>query len=446
MPLVLLCVLAISACGKQRVVPGRDGKLDTYQDMIRDLNDFPQDLTVYAKAARPDAKLLGADEQLAQDRRFNEKFFSAFEMTSTRAKAKTVASAFGKGARGYVDANTPWSDADWNRMKANANLKHFPSRSERAITVRHTSLRELPTSMPRSSKPKDINPSNPFDLFQYTSFHTGTPMFIAHQSADGQWVYVENSLVGGWLPAADVAVVDQSFINAYRQDKLVALVSDNVRISTNSGQTIKAQLGTILPMADRQDDLNYMSVIVPMRDRDGRAYMETARVTKADAVIKPIPLTPRNIAAVGNKMMGQPYGWGGMYENRDCSSTLRDLFIPFGIWLPRNSAAQAKSASLERLDSLSGPEKEARIINVGVPFMSMIWMPGHIGLYLGKYRGQAAFFHNIWGVRTLEPDGSDGRHVIGRAVVTSLQPGKELENLYNGSTIRDRITGVSTLP
>ena len=30
-----------------------------------------------------------------------------------------------------------------------------------------------------------------------------------------------------------------------------------------------------------------------------------------------------------------------MYQERDCSSTLRDLFTPFGLWLPRNSGQQA---------------------------------------------------------------------------------------------------------
>ncbi len=73
-------------------------------------------------------------------------------------------------------------------------------------------------------------------------------------------------------------------------------------------------------------------------------------------------------------------------------------------------------------------------------------MPGHIGLYLGNVDGKPVMFHNVWGVRVNEGPGHDDRHVIGKAVITTLEPGKELPNLYNDQTLIRRIGGISFLP
>jgi len=145
-------------------------------------------------------------------------------------------------------------------------------------------------------------------------------------------------------------------------------------------------------------------------------------------------------------MMGQPYGWGGLYEWRDCSSTARDVFAPFGIWLPRNSAAQGRSgSSFIPLEGLDGAEKERLIGASGVPFMSLLWMRGHIMLYLGQYRNESVVFHNIWGLRIVEEGNDNARHVLGRAVASSLRLGRELPALQDGAALLDRLKGMATL-
>ena len=35
---------------------------------------------------------------------------------------------------------------------------------------------------------------------------------------------------------------------------------------------------------------------------------------------------------MANRILGQSYGWGGLYET-DCSAALKDL-LSFGLWLP----------------------------------------------------------------------------------------------------------------
>ena len=137
--------------------------------------------------------------------------------------------------------------------------------------------------------------------------------------------------------------------------------------------------------------------------------------------------------------MGQPYGWGGYLFNRDCSLAMRDLFVPFGVWLPRNSSAQAKAWQFISFVKASPSGKESIIKDEGVPFATLLWLRGHITLYIGEYKGEPVMFHNVWGVRTVEGNDNNARFVVGRAVVTSITPGDELKNLYRGTTFVDRL-------
>ena len=174
------------------------------------------------------------------------------------------------------------------------------------------------------------------------------------------------------------------------------------------------------------------------------AQLAPASLTTADAVPWPLRMTPGNVAKVGNFMIGQPYGWGGMFGDRDCSALTRELLATFGIWLPRNSVSQARTGSIIMIEGMPTETKEDQIMRNGVPFLSLVGMRGHIMLYVGKYNGRPVIFHNVWGVRTVEGSDTDRRFVIGRAVVTSITPGAELKNLYRTTTFADRLRTLST--
>ena len=97
-----------------------------------------------------------------------------------------------------------------------------------------------------------------------------------------------------------------------------------------------------------------LAVLVPVKN-GSRATVVTLTLAHEDAAIKPLPMTPAQVALIGNVMMGQRYGWGGMFGDRDCSALTRELLTPFGIWLPRNSLSQARSGRrrARRVSSLS---------------------------------------------------------------------------------------------
>lgn len=426
---LLLCLALLPGCAQRTTVPRAPSPASA---TLEDLRVFPQDLTVYARAAGADKAILSREEQRAQAARFIGRYFGAWDMDRASIRKKEVAAAFRK-ARGYKDGSTRWTQPEWDALRANAALEHYPSAAQPAITIRNTDLRELPTRERRFSEPTPDPHANPFDYFQYSLLPVGTPLLIAHTSRDGRWHYVECAVAGGWVAAQDVAPVGESLRAAYRNGPFVTPLRDKVPLG-DTGAT--ADIGAILP-SDGADTL------APVRGPDGMAALRPVRLAANQAAAWPLPMTPRRVAGLGNVMRGQPYGWGGMFGDRDCSGLTRDILAPFGIWLPRNSVAQARVGVVHPLTG-DARAKEARILQNGVPFLSLVGMRGHIMLYVGRHKNRPAIFHNVWGVRVIEDGNDNARHVIGKAVVTSVTPGAELPNLYRPVSFVDRLRTLST--
>ena len=449
---LLCCALALGGCGGGRkggsLPPGESGSFEGPKGSIADLRRLPQDLLVYARQGNPDKPLMSAAEQARQDARFNSLFFGPWEAVRSSVSASEAFAIFGgqkkrSKARGWAENLLPWTQENWDKLTANAARDAYPSRFDKAITVRPTVLREAPTHKPRFGNPAEAGEGYPFDMFMYSTLPVGMPLLVVHTSADGAWVFVETGLVSGWVPTEDTAVTDAPFRSRYENGTYAVIVRDAVPLVDELGRYVTTgSLGTMLPLSGGSG--SSLRLLVPVRDPQGRAVAVPVRVSPSDAVRKPIPLTARAAAEIGNRMMGQPYGWGGYLFNRDCSLAMRDLFVPFGVWLPRNSSAQAKAWQFISFVKASPSGKESIIKDEGVPFATLLWLRGHITLYIGEYKGEPVMFHNVWGVRTDDGNG-EGRHIIGRAVVTSLQPGAELPNVRRENLILSRLQGMSVL-
>ncbi len=195
-----------------------------------------------------------------------------------------------------------------------------------------------------------------------------------------------------------------------------------------------------------EDEQNYR-IMVARRDGARTAQPGQAIIPKSAAVKQPMPLTTAGIAEMANELINQPYGWGGLYGNRDCSAMLKDLFAPFGVWLPRHSSHQAlRGGDFIDLSGLAPEAKEKMILERGIPFLTLIWVKGHIMLYIGNSRGRAIVFHNLWGIKTRDILGREGRKVVGHAAITTLQPGAELPDFdLSGSDLLAKVEGMTLL-
>jgi len=436
------CAALTGACAPHMEAGLREQPRLAHMRDAEDLHRLPQDLLVYAR--QTDKKeLLSKQEQARQDARFDRIFFSPWKQTRPSVTAKKLAARFGKGPQGFTEDARPWTQGEWKKMRANANLASYPRMAQPAITIRHTSMRALPTPRACMDTPRPFNQDNPFDMCQYSTLFLGTPLYVSHISADGLWLFVESPLASGWVPAEDVATADAAFRAQYHTGKLAAIIRDELPLVTDTGVIGHTHIGAVYPL--HREHARGITVLAPIRGAQGQAVLATAEFEPEQARVKPLPLNPTWLARIGNQMMGQPYGWGGLYDWRDCSSTTRDLFAPFGIWLPRNSTTQSRSGNFIPLEGLDGADKERLIRTSGAPFMTLLWLRGHIMLYLGQYRNENVVFHNIWGLRITAQGDDDARHVLGRAVVSGLRLGQELPALKDGASLLDRLAGMVTL-
>ncbi len=446
----------------------------TDAEISRDLERLPQDLMAFVQARQGEvsskivkekgkATLLPPHTQQELATQYKESFYGPWKRKKSLFSADEVfyfPRSHPQGRLGYAENLRPVRPKAWQALLSNANKEAFPSRGQHGITVANTALRALPTHKPFFKNPEIAGEGYPFDYFSHSALWIGSPVFISHASIDGLWLFVETQRVSGWVPSRDVALVDDAFKSRWQSMSLGAVMQDSVVLShvTSSGgslPTALAHVGTLLPLENG-------SVYHPARNTDGQAQVvrtsvanlrlsasvagvpETAGIAAAgkDAPLMgafPQPLTAEALARVGNVMMGQPYGWGGYLENRDCSALMLDIFTPFGVWLPRNSAQQGKAGRVVSLHNMSASQKSELIRQQAKPFTTLIWLPGHIVLYVGEYEGIPSIYHDIWGVSIQDETGARSRAVIGKVAVTSLSPGRELKLISSPSGILDRM-------
>lgn len=345
----------------------------------------------------------------------------------------------------YAENLLPVSKDRLTALVLLANPDAFPNVNKKAITLVPTNLRLLPTTQPLFYNPILPGEGFPFDMLQNSSIPAGIPLFVLHQSLDKAWAYVVSSYAEGWIPLKDLAFVEDRFVIDFESHPWVTLVKDQIPLYNNNGDYLyHGSLGMQFPLLE-ESETQWKVLAAAVTESRNASIIEIC-IPKEAAQPKPYALTPTHIAELANQLLGQPYGWGGLYQNRDCASMIQDLFIPFGIWLPRNGNAQGLDGGVfVSLKGLSASDKETMIIRNGIPFLTLLWFRGHIMLYVGTENGKALVLHNIWGIRTKSDTGKEGRYIIGKTVITSLEPGKELSDTDPNRLLLDRVEGFTLL-
>ncbi len=379
---------------------------------------------------------------------FRERFFSPWNREIPSISRENALWAFDawKERLPWGENLRPRSREFLESLKVNCAMNDWGSLSRKAIACGDSDLRALPTDRPFFRDPSLAGEGFPFDYLQNSRVKAGEPLFASHFSADGRWIFVEAGYAAGWVDSRDVAFVDEETVGKWRGMPLGFVLKDDLPVKNRSGAYLfSARTGTVLPIVSAGVSGGPVRVGVPTRGRDGKALLEEALLPGGAVSKGPLEFTRWNVALVINEMLGTPYGWGDSMGNRDCSGTMRDLFAVFGVWLPRNSAAQAKAYPFVSLEGLAVKEKREKLLLEGNPFVTLLRVPGHIMLYLGEYRGEPCVFHSFWGVRTTS-SGAEGRHVFGAAVITTLYPGKGVEDFDTSrGDLLERLAGMTFL-
>ena len=417
---------------------------------IKDVSDFSQNHLAYFNSQAGIKDLITAENQIRLDEDYNTIYFSVWHQqepfyavpytVSIDSKKFSTNPGFGENKRKH-------SPAWYKKLLQNAALDNYPNARYPAITICNTNLRLLPTHKPHFSSPGGDSDGWPFDNLQRSAVASNTPIFVCHLSADKAWALVETSFTFGWMPVADFARVNDEFIKKWELGRYAVITRDQTTILYKNGQFgLKSSLGYIFPLVGETPDKMEI-LIAAMSSYNDYAAIKKGYVSRDAAVVKPLRLNSLNVINIANELIGEPYGWGGLYGNRDCSSTTRDFFAVFGIWLPRHSEDQVKEAGqYVDLNGITSEQKEKIIIEKGIPYLTLLWRKGHVMLYIGAQNGQALIFHNIWGIRTKDLNGREGRKIIGQAVITTLHPGHELRNFdAEAGDLLTNISGMSIL-
>jgi cell wall-associated NlpC family hydrolase len=401
------------------------------KNKVADMKHIPQNPAFYANQIKPFSK----SKQKELDQKFNKKYFEPW----TLSKLDIPEQDFGWEIRFitkkpiYKAKGSVIPETVYNQWIENADYENVDSKGYRAITVRRTDIKALPTPSAFYRDPTKTGEGFPFDYNQNSALHINVPLYISHFSKDKRWAFVRASYAFGWVKTSDLALVSANFIKKFQNGNYAMVIKDNLRLYQNGKGISIVKLGALFPISKDQQYL------VASRDSKGRAHIEKVKVQKPNILAKkPLPFTAENVALLAKEFYGEPYGWGGGYECRDCSATTRDFLGAFGIFLRRNSSKQAQDGESISINGLTKDTKKKKIIQEADPFRSLLYVPGHIVLYLGEYKGEPVIMHTYWGIRKKDMT----KIITARTIISSTEPGKERADVKEQSKLINTLQSI----
>ncbi|WQR90504.1 SH3 domain-containing protein [Helicobacter pylori] len=351
---------------------------------------------------------------------------------------------------GYGEDLKPNAKTFNDELIKSMDIEHYPSAKIKAVVVRDSDVRAVPTNKPYYLSPKGY----PFDRYQNSLIFQGTPVLITHFNIDKTYAHIQSSFVYGWIKVSDLAYMHDKDIELLTHLKnYVMPIKDKIPLYTDyGGFYTNARVGELFALipqsqnASQKPQKKELKAYGFLRDAKGYAALQSVILDEKDFFVFPKAFNSENMAYFIDTMLGQKYGWGGLLGNRDCSAFTRDSFANFGILLPRNSYAQSRYANnYVDLSSMKAKEKEDYIIKNATPFGTLIYLKGHIMLYLGAYNHQAIVAHSIWSVQT-QKHFKTLSHKIGGVVITSLWLAEEHNGAFSKKKLLiDRVLGMSDL-
>lgn len=313
----------------------------------------------------------------------------------------------------------------WNKIKENMDLYELISsefkEENRAISVMNTHARALPDSAPDFFHASLPGQGFPFDNLQESAIWAGTPLYVFSESKDKAWSLVLTpDGYFAWVKSNDIAYVTSKFINQWQtaaQHTLVAVTQTEASIVNDQQQfQFTGYIGSVFPMIKRNNQQT--SILIPVKNSHNQAVIRTGIIDSDASSIMPLTASPKNLVEIMNQLKGRPYGWGSAFFFNDCSQEIKSIFAPFGIWLPRNSAQQAQLGSTLDLSKNNIDERISLLKEKGHPLMTVIYINGHVMLYIGNkdinnHKEAAITYQNIWG---MSPESRDKRYVIGQSL------------------------------
>lgn len=328
---------------------------------------------------------------------------------------------------GYGENFRPFS-IDWiNKIAKNIRIsqfKHFHyNLRNRAITIENLNARDLPTDDAYFLNYKKPGEGFPFDNLQTSSIWIGTPVYIIGETSDRAWSLVLTPDLITWVKSKGIARVNDTFIKTWvksiKKHAVAITHTETSIIDTNNIFQFTAYVGTLFP---GQLKKHHFKIMIPVANKKHYADIHYAFVSKQKAALMPLAATPHHFSRIMQTLIGRPYGWGNLYFYNDCSAELKNLYTPFGIWLPRHSSEQVHAGKFIDLSDKTPKARMDYLMKHGHAFTTVIYVNHHVMLYIGNYPNPHSkshelipmTFQNKWGFK---PKPDTRRAVIGKSVI-----------------------------
>lgn len=328
----------------------------------------------------------------------------------------------------YFSDNRTISYTFYKELRAKLNLKGVKGKNQKtryAMTIKYTNQKIIPTEEVMLKRKNQIY----FDRNQNSALDIATPIAILHTSKDGAWHYGIAPTSSGWVRDQDIAFGERDEISDYlASKKFLVTTASKTPVLIKGIYHDYMRMGVKIPYLLTVD--NMMMVSIPTKNSEnGKLIFSNATVKKSDIHIGYLEYTQQNILTQAFKFLHQPYGWGGMFGEQDCSKFIQEIYATTGLHLPRNSASQSSVGYAKiTLNSFDKLPRVQQLNNSAKAGITILHLKGHIVLYIGNYLGEPFIIHTVWG--------SSSRHfALGRTAVTSLNFNGYLEKI-------DRITNI----
>ena len=435
---ILLSFLFIVGCSQKEIEPETVPKKKIAKG-IQDLLNVPQNIEYYTKNVN------FTRASYINTNKYEKSYFSPWNIDEPVVTRDDVQWAFKsyRVGRTYGDNLRPLKQEFFDEMLYQSNIQNYLTLSKRAITLKHVNIRAYPTSKPLLLDPSLAGEGFPFDYLQNSTIQANKPIFATHYSKDGEWVHILSSFTHGWIKSNDIVFLNKDHTDAWQKAQQVFITKENESIYSQSGDFLfKTKIGTMLALVSENEE-EYEVLVVSSQNGTKPLFLK-AKLSKDIAKKDGLALNGTNFENIANQMLNSNYGWGGIYGERDCSSMLRDLYAPFGLWLPRNSSKQSKIGEVISFDGLDNNQKIALIKEKALPFKTLLYKKGHIMLYVGTYKDEVIIFHDTWGVKTKEGK-VEGRIIIGKTIFSTLKLGKEQKNYDKSSQLLRNLKSMNIL-
>jgi hypothetical protein len=355
------------------------------------------------------------DDRRLDPARAKEHLRSRLDKLAAGVKQGTRVTARGEPARTLLET-----------LRARA-LQLQPA-DEIRVAHRSTPLRCFPTDEAVYERAWDLS----FDLMQCAQLRFGEPARVLGRT-DGGYLYVWSRYAEGWVRAeALTPPLAAAAARAFLEPARFAVVQvDRLPLHADASPTSRlvgvAGFGLRLPLADAgpapadgAENEAPLALRVPTR-----AGLTAGWVLRRGAVsIGYPPLSRRNLVERAFRLLHSPYGWGGTGDARDCSRLMMDIFAAFGVELPRNTWHQSQAGTRRvEVGGMGEHDKAAAIEAAARRAAVLLYMPGHIMLYLGRDGDLLYALHLFSGYLTPCSGGGETMQRVNRTVVTSLELG-----------------------